>query len=278
MIGTSQQPDPAPQHWFTTAVAVVVLAAAAAACAVMAVPGRSFAPGVFGTLYTGHHRFLVGLLAFSGLLLLLVRRQPYAGAVAVAGTVTAAQLACTGVWAARHWKPIIGMAGYPEANLDEVRTLAVTLAAVAALAALACLETARRSGVWRPARAPGDPWRLRLLIGAAVSVAVLPVLGLVELDFLARKIATQALLYSLPWGLAIAACVRLHRAAAVAAAVAVGLSALVRAELSVAALSGYAPISHGLPEPVAFTGVGALAVGVIVLTAARTYRPRSPER
>src|SRR5690606_12508985 len=133
-------------------------------------------------------------------------------------------------------------------------------------------------GVWRSVQAPGDPWQPRLLIGAAVSVAVLPVLGIVELDFLGRKIATQALLYSLPWGLAVAACGRPQRPAAGAAAAAVGLSALVRAELSAATLSRYAPISDGLPEPVAFTGVGALAVGVAVIAGARACRPRSPER
>ncbi|GAA2385843.1 hypothetical protein Cme02nite_72910 [Catellatospora methionotrophica] len=264
IIDTSQQTGPVGLDRFRLTVAAVVLAAAGGAGAVMAVPGRGLAPGYTGTLYTAHHQVLVALLALCGVLLIAMRRPALTGAVAVAGAITAAQLCATGVWAFRHWRPMIGMNGIPEANLNEVRPLAQALAIVSALAVLACLALAHRSGVRQPGPA-GRP-RLRLLIGAALAVAVLPVLGIVETDFLIRKIATQILLYSLPWGLAVAACVRLHRPAALAAALAVGLSALARTAHAMATTGRYGGLSFALPEIAAFAAVTALAVGVAVLT------------
>lgn len=262
MIGSSPQSGNAASPVFRIVAGVTVLAAAGAAGAVMSVPGRGLVPSNIGTLYTAHHKVLVGLLALCGLLLAAAWRPRPAGAAAVAGAVTAAQLCAIGVWAARHWRPLVGMAGYPEANLGEVRALAMAMAAGAAVATLACLAVVRRSEVWRPAGARG-PWRRRLLVAAAVAVAVLPVLGIVERDYLTVKIATHVLLYSLPWGLAVAACVRLHRPAAAAAALAVGVSALAHTGRTAALTAAYGDVSDHLPALIAFPAVAVIAAGVL---------------
>lgn len=252
-------------HAFRIAMAVIVLAAAGAAAAVMAVPGRGLWPGNTGTLYTAHHKILVGLLALCGLLLAAGRRPRFVGAVGVAGAVTAAQLCAIGVWAARHWRPMIGMNGIPEVNLGQVRALALAMAASAAVATLASLAVVRRSDVWRPA-ALADPWRRGLLLAATVAVAVLPVLGIVERDYLTMKIATHTLLYSLPWALAVAACVRLHRPAAAAAALAVGVSALAQTGRTAALAVEYGEFSYDLPALIAFPAVAAVAAGVLLIS------------
>ncbi|GIG04948.1 hypothetical protein [Catellatospora coxensis] len=263
MIDSARREGPHARHVFRIAMAVIALAAAGAAAAVMAVPGRG-GPSNTGTLYTAHHKILVGLLVVCGLLLAAARRERLAGAAAVAGAITGAQLCAIGVWAARHWRPMIGMVGYPEANLGQVQALALVMAASAAVATLACLAVVRRSGVWRPAVLDG-PWRRGLLLAATVAVAVLPALGIVERDFLTMKIATHALLYSLPWGLAVAACVRLHRSAAVAAALAVAGSALAHTGRTAAFAAKYAEISYQLPALIAFPAVAAVAAGVLVI-------------
>ncbi|MEU8007354.1 hypothetical protein AB0B66_39855 [Catellatospora sp. NPDC049111] len=249
---------------FRIAMAVIVLAAAGAAAAVMAVPGRGLWAGNTGTLYTAHHKILVGLLGLCALLLATGRQPRFVGAAGMAGAITAAQLCAIGVWAARHWRPMIGMNGIPEANLGQVRTLALVMAASAAVATLACLAVVRRSGVWRPAALDG-PRRRGLLLAATVAVAVLPVLGIVERDFLTMKIATHVLLYSLPWALAVAACVRLHRPAAAAAALAVGVSALALTGGTAASAAKYGEVSYLLPALVAFSAVAAVAAGVLVI-------------
>jgi hypothetical protein len=264
MIDSARHEGPPPRLVFGTAMAVIVLAAAGAAAAVMAVPGRGLWAGNTGTLYTAHHKILVGLLMLCGLLLAAGRQPRFAGAVGMAGAVTAAQLCAIGVWAARHWRPMIGMNGIPEANIGQVRALALAMAAGAAVATLACLAVVRRSGVWRPA-ALGGPWRRGLLLAATVAVAVLPVLGIVERDFLTMKIATHVLLYSLPWALAVAACVRLHRPAAAAGALAVGVSALALTGGTAALAAKYGEISYLLPALVAFSAVAAVAAGVLVI-------------
>ncbi|WP_155371566.1 hypothetical protein [Catellatospora vulcania] len=68
----------------------------------------------------------------------------------MAGAVTAAQLSGTGVWAVRHGKPLIGMAGYPEANLGEVGAPAVALTAVTAVGALAAGVVVITARAYRP--------------------------------------------------------------------------------------------------------------------------------
>jgi hypothetical protein len=214
-----------PTRWPAIAAGLVVLAAAIAAAAVLAVPGRIDMRSAEGTLYDHSRWLLVCLLAAVGVATILRTPPAVARAVAVFGAVTAAQLATTGVVAAKHWRPLSGMTGYGSANLTTLIQLAWLLVAAGVVATAACVAAARSAG----ARPAPNRYRLLAVVAGLLIAALLPlVLGFGNGFAVGnRALAAYALLYSLPWGAAIAACGWLDRPATLGAlaAVAVGAAA-----------------------------------------------------
>lgn len=205
--------------------------------------------------------------------LLLGRSLPVvvAGATAVTA-VSSAQLAGLGVVAFKHLEPAFGMGGVYAGSLDALRRLAVVIGiagVLGALSAVASLIAQRqfRSSVSSTARA------MHLVAGVLV-ILLLPVtISQGDSDMLdATSLGAVALIYSLPWGVAILAGGWSSRA--------VGLTALVACALS-AAISALARSMAYLihPDPtVVFAVVGlamaALAVARLAQSEATTGGPR----
>ncbi len=194
---------------------VVARYAAAYTLVVLLVPGgvAVFADG-WASLYGPGHWALWAILTGSGLVLLKAR-PAFAGAAATAGALAAVQLCGTGIWAVRHWEPFTGMGGWGEPVLWLLRPLAAGLALACAAVAVACALAVLHSGAWQPAAGPRRwlPVAAGALLAAGLPVVLLGGLGPITM------LGTYGLLYSLPWGAAIAATGLLRRDAAITAGV-----------------------------------------------------------
>jgi hypothetical protein len=192
--------------------------------------GSSFNPAFTGTfsLFSSAHLILVAMLLGAGLTLVVATTPRVVVVAAAVGLVPAAQLAGAGVVAARHWHPAAGMSGPGVwANQPMLVTLAAggaLAAAVAGLALLSLLVANRRE--LPTATAVTMTGQVSVVIGPLVAVS-LPILLAVG-DPFARDVTSFgaiALLWSLPWGGALALTAWLPRAAAVATSLAVAVSA-----------------------------------------------------
>ncbi|GAA1639799.1 hypothetical protein ACFQY4_13595 [Catellatospora bangladeshensis] len=194
---------------------MIALCAAAYTLVVLLVPSG---PAVFAdhwaSLYGPGHWALWAILTGSGLIL-LAGRPALAGAAATAGVLATVQLGGTGIWAVRHWEPFTGMGGRGEPLLGILRPLAAGLAVACAAAVVACALAVLRTGAWQPAAGPRRwlPVGAGALLAAGFPVALLG--GLTPITLL----GTYGLLFSLPWGLAVAATGLLRRDAAISAGV-----------------------------------------------------------
>jgi len=178
-----------------------------------------------GTLYPPADWVLLAGMAMCGVALVVAPRlrDRLADVAAGAGLVAAAQLAGTGVVAFKHWRPYVGMSGHGD-HLTELKVLAVVMACAglgASLAFLWWLVAAR----CLPVAVPGVA-RVTCAVAGLVVVVGLPVgiaAGRSELMDL-TSLGAFALIYSLPWGLAVMLSGWLARPAASGALVAVLVS------------------------------------------------------
>jgi hypothetical protein len=204
---------------------LVVVAACAASAYVLSVRGQTGVGGHSGTLYDRSRWFLLALLVVAGIGLLVRRHIVMTQVAATLGGISAAQLMTTGIVAAKHWRPLSGMAGYGDANLSTVVLLAWVLTVAAGVATVACLAAVRASGV----RRDGVPYRYRwigLVAGVILAVGLPPILGSGDAYAMGlRHLTAYALLYSLPWGVAIAASGWLNRVGATTALTTVAVCA-----------------------------------------------------
>lgn len=192
----------------------LALGAAVVSAFVLAIPGGAevlWEPAA--SLYTPGHWVLCAVLAACGIAL---RNAPPSrhGAAATAGVLAAGQLCATGIWAIKHWEPFSGMNGTGYDMLPPLRALAAVLVAANATAVAGCVVALRRSGAWQPAE-PGvrrwAPVAAGALVAAGLPVALLG--GLTPITMF----GTIGLLFSLPWGAAVAATGLLRRDAAITA-------------------------------------------------------------
>jgi hypothetical protein len=169
----------------------------------------------------------------------------------------------TGIVAAKHWHPLSGSLGYGSANLSTLVFLAWILIVVAGIATIACVAAARAAGVTGRSR---YRW-IALVVGAAIAVALPLVLGYHHGHMMGlRSLAAYALLYSLPWGAAIAVSGWLDRV--------VALTALATVVVSAAG----AVVSHDI-LPVASPSHGFVPVVVVTIAlAALMFRERRQVR
>ncbi|BCJ77055.1 hypothetical protein CS0771_65990 [Catellatospora sp. IY07-71] len=194
---------------------MTALCAAAYTLVVLLVPGGvAVFTDHWASLYGPGHWALWAVLTGSGLVL-LVGSTTAAGAAATAGVLAAVQLCGTGIWAVRHWEPFTGMGGRGETLLGILRPLAAGIAVACAAAAVACALAVLRTGAWQPAAGPRRrlPVAAGALLAAGLPVALLGGLRPITL------LGTYGLLFSLPWGLAVAATGLLRRDAAITAGV-----------------------------------------------------------
>ena len=188
--------------------------------------GSAWNPGFSGGGYLGlfgwSHGVLLGLLAASGVGLLVADSRASAIVPAALGLAPSAQLAGAAVVARQRWLPKGGMIGCGVwTNMTLLETIAVIGAVAAAAAFLACLALLASHGF---ALRSGSAAFLGLLV--AIALPVLLSRGNAELQD-ATSIGAFALLWSLPWGVTLALSGALHRTAALAAAAAVAVGALV---------------------------------------------------
>ncbi|MBO4206904.1 hypothetical protein [Micromonospora echinofusca] len=182
------------------------------------VRGQTGVPGHSGTFYDPSRWLLLAALAGAGVAVATTRTRAHAAAAAVVGAATALQLATTGVYAVKHWRPFSGSAGYGHANLVEVVGYAKLVTGTGAVLLLLCLAGAWHFGAF--SRAPGSGDRMLALgLGTFVAVTLPTALGVGDGEKMdLTSLGAFALVYALPWGLGLAVTGWLHRAAALAAA------------------------------------------------------------
>jgi hypothetical protein len=217
------------------------------------------------TIYTSATWGLVGCLALVGLVMVGVAPSSSARfgirrlAPAV-GLVLAAQVAGTGCWAAKHWEPFYGMSG-GVAPLRQMQVLAGVLVLCGVMAGAASLWQLAATGELRlPAGWPGA-W-VCTGVGLLI-VAVLPwIIAAGEPDYTDfTSIGAFALIYSIPWGGALAVAGWLRRSPALAVTGAV-------AGTAVWALVGPSMGDVGPSNPAAGFAVAALValvLGVLIV-------------
>ena len=170
--------------------------------------------------------------------------------------VLAAQVGALGVWAHEHWLPAFGFGGGYAGDVEELEQLAWIVAGGGVLASLAAVGQLLVQHDW-PRRVDVAPRWTRLGSGVAVLVGLPLLVAATHPDLTDRtSLVALALIYSVPWGLSLAAAGWLSRDGALGVLAACCLSA---------ALSAVAPsnqITHGGAHAV-FAAV-AVAFGVLL--------------
>ncbi|MEH1014111.1 hypothetical protein V6U90_13495 [Micromonospora sp. CPCC 206060] len=227
-------PRARPGRTATLGLAALVLAGCYLIGSAFLVLGQTGAPGHSGTFYDPSRWLLLAALTGAGIAVAAVRSRAHAAAATVVGAVAALQLAATGAYAVKHWRPFSGANGYGHANLAEVVGYAKLIIGTAVVLLLLCL-----AGMWRfgafggqsgqggqgdPKNQPGGTAGagdrlLALGLGAFVAVTVPTALGVGRAETMdLTSLGAFALVYALPWGTALAATGWLHRTAALATA------------------------------------------------------------
>lgn len=197
--------------------------------ALAAAVSAGFALGIVSSpaLYSGTSWVLAAVLVMSGVVLGIAARRgvrAWWSPVAAVAAVVAAQLAGTGMVAAKHWRTTFGYHG-GSGHLPLLEILAVLMAV---LTAGACVVALRRLVAWGsiPAR-PHMTARWTAIIGGAVLVLGLPsAIGSGSPDNQdPPSLLAYALIYSLPWGAAVVVTAWMSRSAALATLTAVAASA-----------------------------------------------------
>jgi len=156
------------------------------------------------TIYPWWTSLLVGLGVAASLVITMEPASARAQRLVASATivVVGAQLAGTGVVAAKHWQPAFGMGGYA-GDPDRLERLAILLAVAAAAATLVGLRQLWVEGAFSDPVRPGVR-RACLVAGLAV-VALLP-LALTLGDGDMRDLTSwgaMGLIYAGPWGLSL---------------------------------------------------------------------------
>jgi hypothetical protein len=199
---------------------LLILGCCLVAAATLGTPGRQhlvFSDGTSrtttGTLYSWTGWVLLAMLGvvFAVLLLVPPRLAAARASAAAVGAVVAAQLAGTGAVAVKHWGPHIGI-GAPGANVGELKVLALAMALAGSLAVAACLwQLLLPDPPTADPPAPEQPKPRPATRGLLVALGLLVSLGLPWAiargtpqmqDF--TSLGAMALMFSLPWGLALA--------------------------------------------------------------------------
>lgn len=194
-----------------------IVAAVAVACPPRDFEYRQGQSRVYGT----ETWWVLALLAVGAAL--IVVRPALRGVGAAIAAVAAVQLVGTGLVAHRRWMTSGGLL-QPAANLGTLRLLASVLSAVASLVVAAAVY------VLRAERALAPPGRRRFVAPAVIggiAVAALVPLGMGwEPGNGTTQVGAHALMYGIPWGLAIAGSAALRPRPRIAAIAAVLVSAL----------------------------------------------------
>jgi hypothetical protein len=193
-----------------------------ASAVVLAVDGNGEVGGAFVgglTIYGWSHAALAITLLVAGLLLMVVRQHDaVVGLTAVAG-LYAAQLAGTGLVGVRRWPLYWGCCAPPVSQQELVRNLPWAMALACAVTALISLAALAR----RFLRSRPDHATVALPVALAV-VASVPVLAAGAASDVGDIVA-WGLMYSLPFGIALAVSAFLPRGTALALIAAVASSA-----------------------------------------------------
>jgi hypothetical protein len=224
---------------------------------------RSFPPD--GSLYTPQNWLQGAAILVCGVLLVIpgstVGTRWAASGVSLASS---GLLFGSAIVAVKHWRPYGGMAiGYVRTHEMEVLSgIAGAAALIAAVASLIALSRSRAFPV-----AVSRVGRTFALVGGAVMIVVIPPLvgmGSSE-DMDARSLGAFALIYGLPWGVALALTGFMNPLAAVAI------------HFTVAASAALTIVLHPMPDLVFGSAVPAGVVGLAITSLALFIRLRDGE-
>ena len=204
----------------------LITAVAAAPCAiVLAVPGHTGLSDQSVTVYDRGSWLLLALVVVAGIGLIIRDHGAVARVAATTGAIAAVQLVTTGLVAAKHWRPLTGMAGLAPSDLPVLILLAWVLVVAAATATATCLVAARMIGLRRHGSPDAYRW-IAAAIGVVIALGLPPVLGSGNPQNMdARSLAAYMLLYALPWGATIAISGWLTRIGRITALITVALCA-----------------------------------------------------
>jgi hypothetical protein len=195
--------------------------------------------------YRGETWFVAALMATAAGVALVVRS--WARLALAVASASALQLVGTGIVARRRWLTSVGFgSGYPADNLAELRTVAILLSVVAAIATLGAL-----TALWLTRDCGRVAW-WRIAVGGALAVLAPLSMGW-EAASRTTQLGAHGLMYG-AWGVGIALAALLapnHRRAVDLALVACGIATL---------LSG--PM---IPAPRTWLGVAVLVIAVAVV-------------
>lgn len=211
-----------------TAAGVVLVVAAVVSAGVLAFRGDVFnaAGGIVqGSIYLDASWVLVAVLCMSGVAVLLGAHAPGAGV----GAVAALQLTGTGVVAVKHWRPAMGMGGTYD-HLAALQAAAALLALVGLVCVGVCVALLVRGQAVAVQPSSIVLWS-SLVVGALLLVSVPLLVGRTDPETMdLSSLGAFALMYGLPWGVAVIASAWLPRSTALAVLVAVlGSTVLVAA-------------------------------------------------
>lgn len=175
-------------------------------------PGHDLTRG--DTIYPGWLFLALALgISMSAFAALTTGPMPRGG-LAGGAAVFAAMSAGSAIVAWLQWREVFADGGDYPGTLFDRRQDALGLATTAAVAGLAGIAALAQEGCF--VRRPRTGWRLAALVLGLVLVTVLPLLLMVIAgDSRPSRAVAAALIYGLPWGVAVAAAARLRRAAAV---------------------------------------------------------------
>ncbi len=179
------------------------------------------------TIYDPSTWWLIAMVCLGGIIVVISNHVRSTARGAAIGLVASLQLAGTALVAIRRWRTTAGFGAGPDVNLRDVRVLAVALLGISIVAVIVCGRVLLRL-VYRPWRGWGDPLVRLTSAAAVVLIIATPVLmgqGRAY-SMSATALTAHALMYSIPWGLALWFSVLLCDDAAVTTAVAVVASAL----------------------------------------------------
>lgn len=247
--------------------AMVVIACALCAGLAAAVPptgGYDYAAND-RSVYDVSTVFLLSLLLVAGVGVMFADRV-VRRIMAVIGFAAATQLVGTGLVAWRRWHTSAGF-GTKALNEELLRFLSLCLAAAGSIGAVACLTALWGDRALRRIRPVDALLVVGAIVAAVVAVAVPIAMGH-EAGARLTQVGAHALMYGLPWGLALLLGALVDRTSAIAAALVVLISAM--------ALLGDIVM---IPAPRADAGFAVAAVAVAVLVvAALLDRGRRPSR
>jgi hypothetical protein len=176
------------------------------------------------SVYTRYEWFLAVSLVVVGVVMTIA--EPFDRPLAACGGILAAQLGAAGAGAFKQWYSFFGPTGYDSLHHDELEFLALVLAGLCLAATVVCIGYLAQRHAFISGATQGL-LRAGLVVMGVVIIIGLPIaLSINDNSTELETLAAFALLYSLPWGIAVMVGGWLTKTAAIGAYLTVTVCAL----------------------------------------------------